>query len=240
MREFASQALARGSIKDVSLPISAVILAKPARAAKARLSPALPPVARQELAAAMLADLLDALKASACMRTIAVQTADPGLGDVAIRAGADWYRETFPSGLNEAAAKAMTNARHQNMHRLLILPSDLPLARACDFEALAMMSAAEEANMPIGVRSRDGGTNALLLDPGLNWRFAFGPNSYAAHEQEAARLGLMLRAAPPGNIAEDIDTPADLALARAQGSTGRTAILLNRHLGAPAPERSKS
>ena len=56
------------------------------------------------------------------------------------------------------------------------------------------------------------GTNALSLPlpEAEGFTFAFGPDSFALHNLEAARLGLKIEEIHSPGLACDIDEPADL------------------------------
>ena len=57
------------------------------------------------------------------------------------------------------------------------------------------------------------GTNGLSLPlpAARGFRFAFGDDSFALHQAEAARLGLIVEVIHSPTLAKDIDVPADLA-----------------------------
>ena len=91
---------------------------------------------------------------------------------------------------------------------VMILAADLPDVTA---EALdAMLTLARPGALVIGP-SRDGGTNALILSPRLDYRFAYGPDSFARHCGEAKRLGLEVVVHESPALSVDIDWPEDLA-----------------------------
>jgi len=59
--------------------------------------------------------------------------------------------------------------------------------------------------------SRDGGTNALALSTGVDFRFAYGPSSFERHRTEAMRLGMEINVHECAELGVDIDRPQDLA-----------------------------
>jgi 2-phospho-L-lactate guanylyltransferase (CobY/MobA/RfbA family) len=64
-------------------------------------------------------------------------------------------------------------------------------------------------------RAHDGGTNALWICPAGALEPAFGaPGSAAVHAARAQAGGLDVVVVDRPGIAHDVDTPADLALAR--------------------------
>lgn len=189
---------------------SIVILCKPLTLAKRRLAPILAADERAALASAMLADVLDAAKASSRARRIAVLSADAEVGRIALAKGAEWQIEETTLGMNIAATAACADACRHDDAALMLLSADLPLATAADIDRLA------EIGVNSGVRARDGGTNALLLDPSLPLQFRFGKNSFSAHRAGFAALGVTLRCLVSGGLVEDIDKPS--AIGRLRGA----------------------
>ena len=55
------------------------------------------------------------------------------------------------------------------------------------------------------------GTNVLVLPTGLDFRFAFGPNSASRHESEARRLKLAICVIDDSPWRFDVDEPEDLS-----------------------------
>lgn len=94
--------------------------------------------------------------------------------------------------------------------RLLVIHGDLPLISADDISAL--LDAAESSGAAIAPDRHGQGTNALALwmrPPAFT--FAFGPNSFALHQQ---RLDDTLAIVRREGLACDIDTADDLAHAQ--------------------------
>jgi 2-phospho-L-lactate guanylyltransferase len=94
--------------------------------------------------------------------------------------------------------------------RLLVIHGDLPLLSAPDISAL--LDAAESSGAAIAPDRHGQGTNALALwmrPPA--YTFAYGPNSFALHQQ---RLGDTLAVVQRKGLACDVDTPNDLAHAQ--------------------------
>ena len=91
---------------------------------------------------------------------------------------------------------------------LLILHADLPLASS---EALlALVKAALQAPSATLVRSRDGGTNAMLLRPPGRFTLAYGSGSGDLHEAAARAAGLAVLRTDVPALALDLDTPTDV------------------------------
>jgi len=110
-------------------------------------------------------------------------------------------------GLNVALEQGARIAIARGADALLCLSSDLPGLSADDIRALI------EAPAPIAIatdRMRLG-TNALLMRPPGAIRFHYGLDSLAAHLAAARAIGLEAVVLERPGLANDIDTPADLA-----------------------------
>ena len=221
-----------------AIPVFALVPVRALAEGKKRLAPLLAPVERVALARAMLEDVLDGLSRSPAVEGIAVVTDD----DVAAALAADYRAFVLPDvpepaiparRLNaslEAAAAWARATRPESA--VLILHADLPAATPEDIAALA----AEEAAVVLA-RARDGGTNALMLRPGVSLPFAFGADSCARHLAAARVAGLSAAVLERPGLALDLDRPEDIALYLARAGSSRTLGLLHR-LGVPARIRA--
>lgn len=111
------------------------------------------------------------------------------------------------SDLNLALEQGSRFAIEQGAEALLSLSSDLPGLSADDIRALI------EAPAPIAIatdRLRLG-TNALRMRPAGAIGFHYGLGSLAAHLAAAHAAGLEAAVIERPGLANDIDTPADLA-----------------------------
>ena len=88
-------------------------------------------------------------------------------------------------------------------------------------------------------RARDGGTNALLLRPGVSLPFAFGADSCSRHLAAARAAGLAARVIERAGLSLDLDRPEDIAACLARAGNSRTLGLLHR-LGVPRRLRTKA
>jgi 2-phospho-L-lactate guanylyltransferase len=157
----------------------------PFRAGKSRL--ALPRQERDALALEML-DVV--LAAGSVVGRVLLVTDDPLL---AARFGVEHVDD--PGG-GQGGAVAAGVARAASLP-VAVVNADLPLATADDVRALV-------AAAPALVAARDGTTNALALTEPAAFRPLYGPGS-------AGRFrGLGLRPLDLPNLAEDVDTLADL------------------------------
>jgi 2-phospho-L-lactate guanylyltransferase len=168
------------------------------------LRPALSEAERRELVAAMLGQVVAAAKAARGVDEVRL------LGPSRHGLPAEIPLLADPGGgLNAALAAAAEQALAAGVDRLLVVAADLPRLTAEDVAALAGVAAGEAAIAP----DRSGtGTNALSLPlpQAAGFRFQYGPESFARHQAEAARLGLPLGTIRSAGLGLDIDEPADL------------------------------
>jgi 2-phospho-L-lactate guanylyltransferase (CobY/MobA/RfbA family) len=148
--------------------------------AKLRLRP-LPEEARAALAEAMLADVLAACNAVGTS-TIVAREADQG----------------------EAVEAAL---RGVESGPILIVNADLPCVQPRDL--LALLGALPEGGLAL-VEAEDGTTNALVLSSTPLFAPVYGPGSADRFRARAARLGAPFVTVEIPNLAEDVDTLADL------------------------------
>ncbi len=185
--------------------VVALVPAKSLSSAKSRLAPALDPEHRAQTSLDFLCSVLAALQATASVSQVAVLSPDERALAVARECGATPLEER-QGGLNRALYLGRAWAIGAQADGLLVVLSDLPLARAGDLAAL-IQADAQVAIAP----SKDGGTNALLLRPPDAIPFRFGRASARRHRLEAQRRGLRIAVVHRDALAFDVDTPDDLA-----------------------------
>ena len=192
--------------------------------AKQRLIPFLSASERNDLARAMLEDVLDAL-IGAPLGEVLVVTRDPAVEALARRRGAGALGEDANRGHTEAVARAQRAALARGARRFLTIPGDVPCVTPD--ELLALADALGEAPGVAFVPSLSGfGTNAALLEPPDAMPLKFGEPSFDNHLVAARAAGLrpVVRRLP--GIGLDIDAPEDLALLLERGPSTRSARLL--------------
>jgi len=170
---------------------------------------------RPALAAAMVADVLEALNRVPGLDHVIVVTAEPSVE------APDIVHDPVEAGQSAAARLGVAAALERGAGRVLLVPGDCPVL---DPAEVAGMLAHREG--VVIVPDRHGiGTNALLLTPPGVMDPAFGEGSFARHTARAAAAGTSLRIAQVPSLGLDVDTPGDLdALRRA---------LMRRPAGAP-------
>jgi len=206
------------------LDIWAVIPVKDAALAKQRLSDALSPRLRKELALAMFQDVLDAVVAVPQLHGIAVVTADHDVAEIARRSGA----EVWPEGAHDGHTGAVTAAARRlaaASSTMLTLPGDIPLVSRVDISGV--LAAHHPAPAFTIVPAWDErGSNAIVCSPADVVPLRFGPNSYFPHLAAARAVGLTPTVVRNGAIALDVDEPSDLQRFMSKRSATRSWKLL--------------
>jgi len=206
--------------------IGLIIAVKRLAAAKTRLAPVFSARTRENVVLAMLVDTLTAAARVASLRSITVITPDEAAAAAASELGAEVLADPTPDGHDDPLNNAITAAERaialSVISNLIVLQGDLP---ALQTQELSEAIAAARHHRRSFVADRLGtGTSALFafgatLDP------QFGPDSSARHRRSGA---IELTGAWPG-LRCDVDTPADLAIARRLGVGAATARAVTPH-----------
>ena len=167
--------------------------------AKARLSPVLDADQRAELVRA----LADRVVTAAGPAPVIVVTADDEVAAWATARGAQALADDG-RGLDGAAAAGVAQARQLGHARAAVVHADLPLVTD-----LAPLLAPD--GIALAPDRRRDGTNAIALPTDIDFRFTYGPGSFARHRAEAERGGSPATVVQDLAIAFDVDTPEDLA-----------------------------
>jgi 2-phospho-L-lactate/phosphoenolpyruvate guanylyltransferase len=207
--------------------IHAVVPVKDTSEAKQRLAPILSRPQRQELALAMLEDVLAAIAQVAELTGICVVTIDPAAAQIAGRYGARILRDGAREGHTGAVAAA---ARWLAGEDMLALPGDIPLLRPEDIrELLSVHSsttlAGDRAFAIVPARDLRG-SNAVICAPATAVPLRFGSDSFYPHLAAARACGIEPAVVSLPRVALDIDTPEDLALLKATPASTRAQALL--------------
>ncbi len=167
----------------------AIVPLKSLYLAKGRLSGVLEPAERATLASQMSDHVLATLR-------------EAGISPVRVVNG--------DLDLNADVTEAARLAQAQGATDLLLVMADLPYLAAAD--VAAMIEAGRRSPVVIA-EAKDGGTNALLLRPPSVLRFAFSREtpSAASHAEQARAAGIEPAILCRPGLAQDIDTPRDLA-----------------------------
>ena len=183
------------------MPTVAVIPVRSFALGKQRLSDALRPDQRSRLGKAMVEHVSNVVIETGLIPVLV--TADPDVATWAAGQGIPSIPDNG-EGLSAAAARGVDWAVRGGSH-WLILHSDLPMLTSIELQAFVAAIDTGDAIAP----SSDGGTSAISSSREI--QFAFGPGSFSRHLARLAEPSVVVR---PG-LLHDIDSPADLAAARA-------------------------
>jgi 2-phospho-L-lactate/phosphoenolpyruvate guanylyltransferase len=175
--------------------------------AKTRLAEALSARQRHDFARAMAEKVIRELLRQQNLAGVAIVTGDRDVAAFSRLLGAQVIRENNSSTLTQAVAGGVSQLFGEVATAVLVVPADIPLIRADDISAL--VAGRIQADVTI-VPSRDGGTNALLLNADCPPLFAFGPDSAARHRGRAEAVGLSVQMRDFPLLAFDIGTIEDL------------------------------
>ncbi len=197
-----------------------VIPVKPFNEGKSRLAACISPQQRHALNRELLTRTLTAINQAQIDAQILVVSRDTHALAAAKRAGSHTLAEdSQPCSPNDPGSESQLNAaltqaaRYAATHgatKVLVLPTDMPNLTADDVRTMASPSNRDPQIMI--APSRDGGTNALLLQPAHAIPFAFGCNSFQRHQRLAAEAGIPVHIVESDSLLFDIDLPEDYRL----------------------------
>ena len=216
-----------------------VIPVKPFNEGKSRLAACISPQQRHALNRELLTRTLAAINMAQIDAQIVVVSRDSNALTLAERAGSHAlteeslpittptaHRGPAPDGLplsscsqsdtesepqlNAALTQAARYAAARGETKVLVLPTDMPNLTAEDVRAMA--SPRGRGPQIIIAPSRDGGTNALMLQPAQAIPFAFGRDSFRRHQRLAVEAGIPVRVVESASLLFDVDLPEDYRL----------------------------
>jgi 2-phospho-L-lactate/phosphoenolpyruvate guanylyltransferase len=202
--------------------------------AKRRLAASVTDPLREDLARAMVGDVLLALREAASIERTIVVTREDSIAAAARHLDALVVRDIAEESQSAAVALGVERALEDGFERVLCVPGDCPALDPAELDSLldsagaagAAGAAAIDEPTVVIVPDRHGtGTNGLLLAPPDAIAPSFGPNSLERHRAAAHTAGAACRIERPASLLLDIDTGADLAALRER--------LSGAHAGAP-------
>jgi 2-phospho-L-lactate/phosphoenolpyruvate guanylyltransferase len=215
---------------------AAILPIKSFAKAKQRLGDAVGGQDREQLAAAMVGDVLEALTAVPQLDEVIVVTAEPQAAKAAREANVTVVDDPEEIGQSAAAGRGIDAALGRGAQRALLVPGDCP---AVDPGELAqLLERIDPEPSVVIVPDRHGsGTNALLLTPPQAVAPAFGVGSFARHAAFAHAAGATVKVCDLPSLGLDVDTPGDLAALRAAldarpATAARTRAVLERLVAA--------
>ena len=199
-------------------PVVCVVPLRSPGDGKSRLSPGLDRAERAELAAAMLSDVIGALRGSAVDRVV-VAASDAAAAAVAAALDAEVLLDPpGAAGLDAVIAHAASVVAPAS--DLVVVQADLPALTPADVDAVVAVDGAV-----VIAPTRDGGTGALLRRPADCIPTAFGAGSAAAHRDLARAAGFEPFVLELPGFATDVDTWADLEIVVADAGPATRAFL---------------
>jgi 2-phospho-L-lactate guanylyltransferase len=190
------------------LKTTAILPVKRFDAAKQRLAAGIDEEHRRELAAAMVADVLDAIDEARGIERLIVVSGDPLAQELAAEAGAEVVPDPEDGGHVQAAQAGIARAEAEGAERVVLVAGDCPLLDPRQLDRLLTGVPTRYVGI---VPDRHGtGTNALLLSPPSAIVPAFGEGSCARHVEAARAAGLPFGIEELPSIELDLDTPADV------------------------------
>jgi 2-phospho-L-lactate/phosphoenolpyruvate guanylyltransferase len=192
--------------------------------AKQRLSPVLGPEARQELAQAMCADVLETLGRWRQRPAVAVVTSDRFAGDLAAHFGFEIIADDVNPGETGAIEMATAFYRSRGALHTLVIPADIPLIEVSELEEIVESAPPSGALLVPDAAGR--GTNAALRAPADLFPLRFGNDSFLPHLAAAKATGLPCVVLELPGFALDVDRPEDLQQLAAAGGDRRSQRLV--------------
>ena len=209
--------------------IVAAVPIKDLSVAKQRLASVLTLAERDQLARAMLRDVLRALGAAG-FDHVWVVTREPAVVEIARALNAEPLAEAENRGHSAAVALAQAEAMRRGARLFLTVPGDVPRVTADELRELA---GAAGDGTPAFVPSRSGlGTNGVALAPPDAMPLTFGEPSFARHLETARTRNLSPRVLELPGLGLDIDTPEDLTTLVAETAPTETGRLVAGWLAA--------
>jgi 2-phospho-L-lactate guanylyltransferase len=177
-------------------------------AAKQRLGAVLNQPSRTKLAQAMLHDVLAALHNWKSRPPVAVVSSDPFALELANKYGFEIIPDPENPGETGAIEMATRICVEHGADSTLVIPADIPLIEAWEFEEIMKHAPAEGSVL---VPAGDGrGTNAAFRRPADLFPLRFGNDSFKPHHAAAQATGKPCVVLQLPGIAVDVDNPADL------------------------------
>jgi 2-phospho-L-lactate guanylyltransferase len=193
-------------VRDMGLWM--VVPVRSLRDGKRRLAPGLDVVQRTALVQWLLAHTLEqAAQFPGLSRTLVV-TACAEVSAWVTNQGIRVLKESPPAGLNSALRQAQSTVVALGGSRMLVVACDLPLLQAADVQHVA--AAASDGILVLAPDRSEQGTNALCVPAFRAFEFAFGPDSFLQHRQQAEILGLETVTIRRRGLSFDVDLPRDL------------------------------
>lgn len=209
LRALVTSALPPSPLDPATHPgFTVVVPLKAIGTSKTRLAPALSPDDRVLLLRRTFGRVAAAAREATRVVDLVVVVGDEEGAGWAAEEGARLLAEPVDGGLNGALAAA---DRWLGGRPTIVVPADLPLVTGEDLDAVAALLQARPG--VVVAATADGGTGALVRDPGDAMPTCYGPGSARRHVEQARRLGIRVWTTDVPGLALDLDRPGDIDLA---------------------------
>ncbi len=193
---------------------AAILPVKRFSKAKRRLGASVAEDLRDDLARAMVGDVLVGLSATASIARTIVVTREDSVAAAARYLGALVVQDTAEESQSAAVALGVESAIAAGYERVLCIPGDCPALDPAELDMLLDAGAPAPPSVTIVPDRHGTGTNGLLLTPPDAIVSSFGPDSCERHQALARKAGVACRIEQPASLLLDIDTGADLTVLR--------------------------
>lgn len=197
--------------------LMAIVPVKPLAEAKTRLAGVLDERERSALARRLLERTLLKLSRARGISRVMVISRDETVLQIGRKFGAWSVSESYAPGAEHDLNAALVQARRISIangaRAVLIVPIDLPHLRVRDLEKMIALGE-PSPGIVIASAARDGGTNALLLNPANTIAFHFGDKSFDKHVADAQAHNVPIAMYNSDTVTFDLDLPEDLALSK--------------------------
>lgn len=205
--------------------------------AKQRLAARLDQAKRSQLAEAMLRDVMLAASGVRSRVDIALVTGDRRAKELAAEFGFLVIEDTRNESESAAIEMATNWCEAQGYDMTIVIPGDIPLARAEELHQVLDASPQEGAVFVPAYDRR--GSNCALRRPASIIPLRFGNDSFVPHCEAMRGIGKPLIIVEMPGIALDVDNPHELDLLLARGGdTNAQRLLRSWNFGAESSVKS--
>ena len=166
---------------------------------------------RSRLAEELFLDMMIKVRRCKTIDDVLIVTSDSEVVRHAKWVGIDVLSLAEDPGHSDAAIRGIRDAVAGDFERVAILPTDCPLFDPAEFDA--HLGRTPRAALIVPDRDHTG-TNALILTPPDCFEPAFGSESLVRHTGRARASGVSFALEEIGGLADDLDSPEDLAFLR--------------------------
>ena len=186
--------------------LTAVIPMKPLIDGKSRLASVFTDQQRGDLVIGMLTTVINAVK-GAGVESFVIVGGDQRVARVGEDTGGRWVPDPgvdLNDTLKTVFAEILTSGQSA-----LFLAGDLPFLKAADVYSLIRTSG-NQKNIALAPAKKDGGTNGILVPPGVDFEPQMGQRSFAKHLSQAAAAEKSVAIETSDGLGCYLDTTDDL------------------------------